>query len=186
MTGEGDHLSVFDPTRTFSTYEGSDTHSIASSEEDQWGMQIGGYNELHPSFPPPPVALLIPNEDRLIGAKTLGGQELEAILESGFDDMPEIPGPTAAYASRHRSNDSTVQPMNSNVGYAPLAMGSRNRPGGDGYGAVPILSDIGSPTSPNSGASSGFAPEWTHAKRRSGGKEIYGPLGPLDPGGGRI
>ncbi|CUA75425.1 chitin synthase [Rhizoctonia solani] len=36
---------------------GSDTVSVVSSEEDQWGHQIGGYNETSSIYPPPPNTL---------------------------------------------------------------------------------------------------------------------------------
>ncbi|CAE6508857.1 unnamed protein product [Rhizoctonia solani] len=36
---------------------GSDTVSVVSSEDDQWGHQIGGYNEASSAYPPPPNTL---------------------------------------------------------------------------------------------------------------------------------
>ncbi|KDN44452.1 hypothetical protein RSAG8_05499, partial [Rhizoctonia solani AG-8 WAC10335] len=36
---------------------GSDTVSVVSSEDDQWGNQIGGYNEASSAYPPPPNTL---------------------------------------------------------------------------------------------------------------------------------
>ncbi|GAB1521517.1 Chitin synthase, class 1 [Rhizoctonia solani] len=39
-------------------YDGaSDTVSVVSSEDDQWGHQIGGYNEASSQYPPPPNTL---------------------------------------------------------------------------------------------------------------------------------
>jgi len=70
-----------------SQYDGSDTLSLASSDDDQWGSQIGGYNEHNAQYPPPPVGLLVPDH-ALNSAKTLDGAELEAMLEHGFDDRP--------------------------------------------------------------------------------------------------
>jgi chitin synthase len=199
-TGD-EHLSVFDPTRTFSTYEGSDTHSITSSEEDQWGVQIGGYNEANPAYPPPPVALLVPDEDRLIGATTVAGDELQAILEAGFDDPgPSPPGPAAAvYAPRARVGDSspTGFPLSGDNGYSALTTTGPWR--ASSYGMLP---ESTSPTTPPTGfgTSSGYVSDWqAHVRRRSGGaggsngggglngsRERYGPLGPLDPGSGRF
>ena len=192
--GDGEMLSVFDSSRTYSSYEGSDTHSIASSEEDQWGMQIGGYNELNPAFPPPPVALFMPDSDRLIGATTLAGEELEAMLESGFDEPSPTqagfisPGSAALHFPRYQLSDGyTAQGADAN-GYAPVnrSAGSPTRVGGHGYGMMDVMSQT-SPTN-GFGASSGIGTEQqTHTKRRSTGqREGYGPLGPLDPGSGRL
>jgi chitin synthase len=72
-------------------FEGmSDTNSIVSSvEDDKWGAQIGAYNEHHPSFPPPPATLLGPvAPDVLENAPTVNMEELEAMLDQGFDPHP--------------------------------------------------------------------------------------------------
>jgi chitin synthase len=182
--------------RTYSTYEGSDTQSITSSEEDQWGTQIGGYNEANPAYPPPPVALLVPDEDRLIGASTLAENELEAMLEAGFEDdrsptTPSATGSGSVYAPRFQHNESSsANHLVAGNGYAPLTRATTPPQHPGGYGMLPPQ-HAGSPHLPPGGfGSTGVAPEWkTHAKKRSGGAsrgEKYGPLGPLDPGSGHF
>jgi chitin synthase len=154
--GDGDSLG----TRSYSHYEGSDAASLTPSEEDQWGGQIGGYNEHHAQYPPPPVGLL-PAGEQLLGAKVVDRSELEAMLEKGFEEPPsQSRTPPNTYPPRFQLSDA-------NAGYAPIS------------------DNLMSPTSPgHGGASSGVGADWkTHAKRRSGGGATrYGPLGPLDPG----
>lgn len=157
----GDAMLAPSSTRT-SQYDGSDTMSLASSsEDDQWGAQIGGYNENSAAYPPPPVGLYV--ADQLAASaegKTVGANDLEAMLEQGFDDPPSArsqPMRAAPGAPRFQLSD----------GYAPVAHAS-------------------SPTTPASGAQYSTS----HARRRSGGRGNgngaepgrYGPLGPLDPG----
>ncbi|EJU04233.1 hypothetical protein DACRYDRAFT_20829 [Dacryopinax primogenitus] len=151
----------------------SDTVSVVSSnEDDHWGTQIGGYNENSAQYPPPPITLGADmDDDFLREAKTVGKDEMEAMLEEGFDDrptndfspayrVPPVPAMDSKYfvqappaAQRYRLEDSPAyRPMR------PVADSSAVRSQG-------------------------------HARQRSGaaGKPInYGPLGPLDPGGGRI
>lgn len=170
VAGEGELLSVraFDAR---SQYDGSDTISVASSEDDHWGPQIGGYNENHTQYPPPPVGLLLPR-DQLQTAKTVGGAELEAMLEMGFDERRTPP--TSTYAPRYQLQDgSTTQLANVNGdGYAPLS-----RSISPGLGAPP--SNVLSPTSPTINMS-GEPPRGAPGGRNGPG-ERYGPLGPLDP-----
>jgi len=172
MTRDGDLLSVRGMDAR-SQYDGSDAFSVTSSDDDHWGPQIGGYNENHAQYPPPPVALL-PPRNQLQSAKTVDGAELEAMLESGFDERPTPP--TSTYAPRYQLSDtgSTVQlaSMNGN-GYAPLTRASS-----PGLGIPPP--NMISPTSPTitmSGEPPRNAPGGQHS---SVGR--YGPLGPLDPG----
>lgn len=172
-----------------SQYDGSDTMSLAS-DDDQWGTQIGGYNEHNVQYPPPPSGVLIP-EDRLESAKTLDGSELEAMLEMGFDDRPAAQS-HAAYAPRYQLADgstSTVQLPGAGSGYAPLS----NSPAS----GIQPLPNVLSPTSPmmNMGR---YAPprndDWApragpggpndSAGQRQATGERYGPLGPLDPSTG--
>jgi len=153
-----------------SQYDGSDTVSVASSDDDQWGAQIGGYNENSVQYPPPPVGLTMTHMNA--SGETLGGAELEAMLETGFDDLspPQSRRSTRSNArmpnepSRYHLSDT---PISSNNGYTPLARSA-------------------SPTTLTNGTSSGVSAEWqTHVKKRSGGRNgprEYGPLGPLDPG----
>ena len=161
--GESELLAVraFDSR---SQYDGSDTVSMASSDDDHWGPQIGGYNEHNMQYPPPPVALLPPQV--LQSAKTIGGAELEAILESGFNEHDEHPPPSSTYAPRYQLSDgSTAQLANVNeAGYAPLTRSTSPSPVG-----------LTSPTSPTNSVTNG-PPGSIPA-----GKGQYGPLGPLDP-----
>jgi chitin synthase len=156
MTANGE-LSV--RSDAISQYEGSDTMSIASSDDDHWGTQIGGYNENHPLYPPPPVGL---NAHGFASAESIAATDLEAMLEQGFDERK---GPNSS--SRL---DGRYQPGN---GYAPLSRSTS--PGRES----PI-----SPLRPTNAVSSARDEHQTHAKKRSGGRsgtKDYGPLGPLDP-----
>ncbi|CAL1707963.1 unnamed protein product [Somion occarium] len=144
-----------------SQYDGSDTYSVTSSEDDHWGAQIGGYNENSTQYPPPPVGL---QPNAFESAETVAATDLEAMLEVGFDDRPS---PTTARmpmeTPRYQLSDS--RPGN---GYTPLT-----RAGSPGV----------SPVTPD-GMSSALQQKG-HAKKRSGGRSSareYGPLGPLDPG----
>jgi chitin synthase len=193
--GDGHMLDARGPD-TYSQYDGSDTFSVNSSEDDQWGGEIGAYNENNTIYPPPPVGLHMPHET-LQSAATLGTADLEAMLETGFDDRP-TPEPDTNYQSvrtpqgggftpRYQLSDSTPQRGN---GYTPLERATSP-------GAQPFLPNVISPLSPTTplppanGVSSalGGNGDWkTHMKKRSGGrsrpsKDEYGPLGPLDPGG---
>lgn len=168
-TGD-DYLRTDRSRHASSQYDGSDTISVASSDDDQWGGQIGGYNENGAQYPPPPVGLIMKHGNP--SGETVAGSELEAMLESGFDAS----SPTTSQArfntlhpevSRYQLSDG---PISSGNGYTPLARST-------------------SPTTPNmptNATSSGIAAEWkTHVKKRSGsrtGPKDYGPLGPLDPG----
>lgn len=152
MTANGELLTV--RSEIHSQYDGSDTMSVTSSEDDHWGSQIGGYNENHPQYPPPPVGLMT---HALPSTESIAASEMEAMLERGFDD---------------RSSNSSSRPGGAN-GYTPLA-----RAGSPGF-----ISPI-SPTRPIDGVSSAAEEHRTHAKKRSGGRpgqHEYGPLGPLDP-----
>jgi len=180
ISGEREFLVAPD---TRSMYDGSDTFSVNSSDDDHWGAQIGGYNEHNSQYPPPPVALLLPQDEALQSAKTVGGAELEAMLEMGFDDRPTPPNST--YVPRYQlSEGSTTQlaPIGGN-GYSPLA-----RSGSPGVlNHIPPLQNTLSPTSPTmnfSGESSpprNAPPRSNTGASRSTGSERYGPLGPLDP-----
>jgi chitin synthase len=84
-----------------SQYDGSDTTSLASADDDTWGGQIGGYNENSAAFPPPPTGLY-PHET-LAGGPALAGADLDALLEAGFDDaLPPARGPPRAPPSAPR------------------------------------------------------------------------------------
>lgn len=170
------HPSGFQPGEEYlgtrgSQYDGSDTISVASSDDDHWGAQIGGYNENGAQYPPPPVGLTMKHGN--VSGETVAGADLEAMLEMGFE-ASSTPSSPARFNTLHpdasRSGfQLTDGPVSSGNGYTPLARST-------------------SPTSPNMpvGAVSSSTSEWkTHVKKRSGsrtGPKDYGPLGPLDPG----
>jgi len=175
-----------------SFYEGSDTTSIASSaDEDKWGAQIGTYNEHHTSFPPPPQTLLAPKTEVIQNAQTVGLDELEAMLDQGFDTRPS---PTSG----------SMENLNP-IGNRLPSSGQKNHPRfqlaephprpPEGYGPIPTtLSDSSVhshgprenwPVSnaPSQGISSALGHEARHVRKRSNGEAPtttgYGPLGPL-------
>ncbi|KAJ7072463.1 glycosyltransferase family 2 protein [Mycena amicta] len=157
FAGEGDMLSVHDSR---SQFDGSDSFSMHSSDDDHWGLQIGGYNEDNAEYPPPPTTLLLPHNEALQSAETLDSKELEAMLEMGFDEGPTN-GPPSRYQLQDASS-SSLQLGNGNVrgnGYAPLTPGQ-----------APLPTVVFSPTTPNAPSGPG-----------RGGPRRYGPLGPLDP-----
>lgn len=162
IAGERDLLSTRSEVR--SQYDGSDTMSVTSSEDDQWGPQIGGYNEHNTQYPPPPVGLLVPQSETLDTAKTLDGAELEAMLEMGFDERPKNPGD----ATKYQLSDSSTQLINfGNDGYSPLSRSTSPS------AQLPNMMSPTSPTMPNT--------SWTQ-QQPPPGPGRYGPLGPLDPG----
>ncbi|KXN90206.1 Chitin synthase 1 [Leucoagaricus sp. SymC.cos] len=172
FTGDGDLLSVRTVTDTRSQYDGSDTLSIGSSDDDHWGPQIGGYNE-HNVHAPPPTGLHVPSQ-ALQNAKTLDTAELEAMLESGFDDRPTPP--TSTYAPRYQLSDTGSSAQLVGVGgngYAPL---TRAASPGAGH-APPTINNLLSPTSPTIHVTG----EPLRPTGRGGPGDPYGPLGPLDP-----
>ena len=157
MTSENDLLA---PGEARSQYgDGSDTHSVVSSEDDHWGPQIGGYNENNTQFPAPPVGLFVGGHEASEN-KVVGGAELEAMLESGFDDENESPQRTptstsAMYTARYQLSDNPSQQRL--MSYASSDSGSRTPP-------------------------VQHQPYGTRIEDRSHAGERYGPLGPLDPG----
>ncbi|KAF9245027.1 glycosyltransferase family 2 protein [Melanogaster broomeanus] len=154
---ENDLLSV----RGGSQYESSDTYSLASSEDDQWGQQVGGYNETSTQYPPPPVGLYDVRDVSGGEGKTVGGAELEAMLESGFDESPNhSPSRTpvsSTYGARYQLSDNPSQQYL--MGYGAMSPGSSE-----------------GPQTPSASSTMSL----TNNFRRPG--EAYGPLGPLDPG----
>ncbi|KAJ7129832.1 glycosyltransferase family 2 protein [Mycena crocata] len=164
FAGDGDLLSAQDAR---SQYDGSDTLSLSSSDDDHWGPQIGGYNEHNAKYPPPPVGLLPPDQ-ALESAETLGSDELERMLEMGFDDAPQAASASSSSSTmRYQLQDSssasssTVQlPNMRGNGYTPITTGQHPPP------------LVFSPTTPT--GSSGPGRGQTTSPR-------YGPLGPLDP-----
>lgn len=162
-----------------SQYDGSDTLSLASSDEDQWGSQIGGYNENHPNFAPPPPTLYSQSSNNSFeNAKTVDESDLEAMLEAGFDDEAP-PVPSMRY---QLSDDSTTQLVSKGGGNAYAPLGGNRMP--------PSVPSAMSPTSPiygvrggqqNSPPRSGPGGYRPQPERTGTGREKYGPLGPLDP-----
>jgi chitin synthase len=156
ISGERDFLVAPD---TRSQYDGSDTLSLNSSDDDHWGTQIGGYNEHNSQFPPPPTAF-IPLGEALQSAKTVDGAELEAMLQMGFDDRPSPTSPV--YTPRFQLSDGELP---NGGGYTPLTQSVSPSPIQINRD-LPVISQRLMPHPENqSGA---------HAER-------YGPLGPLDP-----
>ncbi|TFY66514.1 hypothetical protein EVG20_g4565 [Dentipellis fragilis] len=151
-----------------SQYDGSDTFSVTSSE-DQWGPQIGEYNENNAQYPPPPPALHL-SHDGLASAKTVDASDLEAMLESGWDDQPSASASTDHLHPAQPPPRTRYQLSDGAVAAARTA----------------------SPTRPVQAISTAIGgDDWkTHIKKRSGGgsggdggsQDDYGPLGPLDPG----
>ncbi|KAG6891737.1 hypothetical protein C0992_006157 [Termitomyces sp. T32_za158] len=174
VAGDGEMLGVRG-IDTRSQYDGSDTVSMLSSDEDHWGTQIGAYNENNSQFPLPPVGLFLPRS-QLNTAKTVDGAELEAMLETGFDDRPSHTPPASTYAPRYQLADgSTTQLANINGdGYAPLTRSTSP-------GLGPLPSNTTSPTSPTIRLHGDGSPPQGASSGRHGFGERYGPLGPLDP-----
>ncbi|KAJ7594697.1 glycosyltransferase family 2 protein [Mycena floridula] len=152
-----------------SQYDGSDTFSLASSDDDQWGAQIGGYNEHNAQYPPPPVGLLLPQQDALHSAQTLDGAELEAMLEAGFDDRPVSAG--TPY-NRFQLSDSTASVNVGGNGYTPLSQATS--PSATKAQHFPNL-----PPKPQDERWSPRAGPGSQPPGQPEGR--YGPLGPLDP-----
>ncbi|KAJ7647483.1 glycosyltransferase family 2 protein [Roridomyces roridus] len=171
FAGEGDLLAAHD---TRSQFDGSDTMSLSSSDDDHWGPQIGGYNEHNVKYPPPPVALLLPPDRQLDSAQTLDSKELEAMLEMGFDDDPKHPpSQMARYQLTDSAASSSAQLANvRGNGYAPLTLS----PTSQQHQPLPDVFSPTTPTGPGRDATRATSPV-----RRGTGEQRYGPLGPLDP-----
>jgi chitin synthase len=179
--------------RDFDNRSGSsDTLSLASSDEDMWGAQIGGYNEHNSVFIPPPAAHVIAaNANLMASSETFGDEDMEALLNKGFDDSPRRssvrssryrPVPPAS-TPRYQLSDS-LSPVHDFQAYPPPnSIGSHQS-----YRTPSPRDRVMTPTLPlvPIGASSSAVQWKTHAKQRSAGKASpgkgdYGPLGPLDP-----
>ncbi|KIY50174.1 glycosyltransferase family 2 protein [Fistulina hepatica ATCC 64428] len=167
VTGESGMLSAGADGR--SQFDGSDTISLASSDDDHWGGQIGGYNEYNAQYPPPPVGLHGPSQDVLLKAETLDSSELEAMLDTGFDDGRPSPTSGSPYSSpRYHPPDNPVS-VQTGGGYSPLARGH-----------APPAPHVLSPTNSTVQLDrSGYV--GPNRGGGQGGQLRYGPLGPLDP-----
>jgi chitin synthase len=169
--GDGDSmmLSTHDAR---SQYDGSDSYSLHSADDDHWGMQIGGYNEHNAKYPPPPVGLM-PHDPALESAETVDSKELEAMLEMGFDDAP-VNGPPSQPTARYQLQDASTSSLQlggstRGNGYSPLTPGQQPPP------------VVFSPTTPTPPSGPGRGQRQATSPVRRGTAERYGPLGPLDP-----
>lgn len=168
-----------------SQYESSDTISVTSSEDDMWGPQIGAYNENSPSYPPPPTGVLLPRNDVLQSASTVDAADLEAMLQTGFDSDNNLSRQNLLQSSSSSSSSlPRYQLMDGPGGGARTRYSPVSRAEGGPVHAPAVMSPT-TPTGPNA-MSSAVGRSQTHARQRSGGRggapNLYGPLGPLDPG----
>lgn len=163
LSPDNDLLSV----RTGSQHDGSDTYSLTSSDDDHWGSQIGPYNENTAPHAPPPVGPFpVPHTGN--DSKFLDGVELEAMLETGFDDdSSPSPSQTPTLGPRyHLSDNPSHQHL---MGYSSvLSAGSYDDPR--------------TPTSTSPAISFPNATQSSDDRARRRPAQAYGPLGPLDPG----
>ncbi|EIW83255.1 glycosyltransferase family 2 protein [Coniophora puteana RWD-64-598 SS2] len=217
---------------TASFYDGgSDTYSVASSDDDTWGGQIGGYNENGAAYPPPPVGLftpadgyshsriqspvsalgpsasgstsglLSPADSTMLGRKsTIGGAELEAMLDAGFDDARGQVSRKSTIAgaeleamldagfdddggiSRSASPSPSQSPAPHGGHYAPQhAQRYQLSDGPTGGGGGGYSSTARSASAENTSFPPSHLDPASPLPRSS--QERWGPLGPLDPGG---
>jgi chitin synthase len=195
-----------DPTQSqFFESGSSDTTSVVSSvEEDKWGAQIGGYNENNPAFPPPPATLLRPKAEILQNAHVVNMEELEAMLDQGFEPVqpqsyepavPAVPPLSRYQLSERPPNASSSRAARSPPGsgqqfdaFGPLSPNNRGTtaprmrtlspPPSSAQYAVPpplMIAPYGVTTATDESK--------RHVRRRSNGgagsEEDGGPLGPL-------
>lgn len=191
-SADGNQLTV--RSEVSSTYDGSDTLSVASSDEDHWGPQIGGYNEHNPAFPPPPTGVLLPRNELLETADVVGAADLEAMLEVGFENGRDrlTPDRNTSRQNLLQNSSNPNLPRYTLAENAPKPRFNAYAPMSRVEGGVTlppprtVVSPV-SPTVPSNGMSSAVGAVQTHARKRSGGRgggpsNGYGPLGPLDPG----
>lgn len=172
---QGDREFLAAPDR--SQLDWSDNQSIASSDDDHWGTQIGAYNEHSAQYPPPPVGLILPRGDELKNAETVGTAELEAMLETGFDVSASSPR-ASTYVARYQLTDGST-PQLANVygnGYSPL---TRSTSPGSANSNNTLYNPLLPPSTPSS--ESGHTRPLPSKPYLSKSPPAYGPLGPLDP-----
>ena len=173
-----------------------DNISIATSEEDQWGTQIGAYNENESQWAPPPVTLLLPHQGVIRSAETLGGQELEAMLEQGFE-MPPRPsfGTSSVPSSPRRAPSGLRYPPNEGptmMSPSPVTIPGYplSRPGaGDSSANLMSRGPLSPPGTPYGSNSTSSSWKERNGMERSSQEGMmgamspveWGPLGPLDP-----
>jgi chitin synthase len=104
-----------------SQYDGSDTVSVASSDDDHWGAQIGEYNENSAQYPAPPVPLVLKHSN--VSGETLGAADLEAMLESGFDESPPSSRPSSRYNTMQRQQQQQQQQQSRSYATSSLVSG---------------------------------------------------------------
>jgi chitin synthase len=156
----------------------SDSQSVASSDDDHWGTQIGAYNEHSTQYPPPPTAF-IPRGEALQNAETVGAAELEAMLETGFDvqDPVAVSPRASTYIAKYQLTDGST-PQLANVhgnGYSPLT-----RSASPGSANNPLYNPL-LPSSTPSSESGHSRPPPPFRQVSTRPPPAYGPLGPLDP-----
>lgn len=177
-----------------------DTASIATSDEDQWGTQIGAYNENASQWAPPPVALLLPHQGVIQSAETLAGDQLEAMLEQGFE-VPQRPsfssnsapssprrGPSGLRYQPNEGHSMTTSSSVTLAGYPPLRQDTNSATNLVGRGPLsPPGTPIGSTGAPSSwrergGGERGSGERGSQEGMMGGMSPVeWGPLGPLDP-----
>ena len=172
-----------------------DTASIATSDEDQWGTQIGAYNENASQWAPPPVALLLPHQGVIQSAETLAGDQLEAMLEQGFE-VPQRPsfssnsapssprrGPSGLRYQPNEGHSMTTSSSVTLAGYPPLRQDTNSATNLVGRGPLsPPGTPIGSTGAPSSWRERGSGERGSQEGMMGGMSPVeWGPLGPLDP-----
>lgn len=203
--GNGGALNPY----TNSDYDGSDSGSMFSSgEDDQWGGQLGDYNENSSQFPPPPIAFdpLAAGGGFDSDGDVVDANDLDAMLDQGFDDPPHSAN------NNPFTNGNAYNALGPQISVAPPQMSSTRSLAGPNMQRFALTDDGGgmpppplkggggasgystpnasyipvSPSTPNSADSSHSTAvesrgKGGHVKQRSGGgsKAGYGPGGPL-------
>lgn len=188
----GYHSAEFLRGDTGSQYDGSDTVSMVSSEEDQWGRQVGTYNENSSQYPPPPHGILLPHEEIINTAKTVDKYEMAAMLENGFDDRPmQASNPSlASFSSTSRFLDASGAPAGTaryQLTDAPSSPRLDTHFGSPPRSGTRPARQADSPVAAEHAVAEGerktHAKQWSAGRPGDSGRGRYGPLGPLDPGG---
>lgn len=133
--------------RYHSEYDVSDTAStLSSNEDDQWGPQIGTYNENNVLYPPPPLQFAAELDS---DGEVVDGNDLEAMLNQGFDDP--TPSMSQHGLDNYSSLASTTSLSNPSSSSRPLA--------GPQHSSLPRfeLNDSGPPAMPPPTRSGGYA-----------------------------
>lgn len=175
--------------------------SEVDPEDDRWGAQVGGYNEHSSQWAPPPATLLLPGEEVIQSAESVGGDELSAMLERGFEDRPHRDSQgtmsSGPFSDRHQSryllvDGGAAPPSGRFESYTPLS----TRTPSPGPHAV-LYSEMHPPASPSMNALDWGGHHSFGGRSRTESEEglmrgastpgsstpaaEWGPLGPLDP-----